>query len=346
MDALARSKNKNRDSHVAFGLPKKVGIIYSDVKREYFPTEAQYITEKDSESDAKNTATYLSNLGVKTFLYPGDSSLPKKLKEDRPDMVFNLVDSVKGNEYLSSIIPGILELLEIPYTGSGILGLSLDHNKFLVKKLLQQIGVPVPNYQLFNTPEDLMDSSLRFPLISKLNEIHGGVEITQDAVSETEKDLRLRLKYLIKTYDQPILVEEFIGGKEITALLLEGFIKKVYLAEKIFTKEEQKYTFVTFEDLWASDEYTTFHYQKYEDSLLNVYVKRAFSILRMADYGKFDVRVDSSGRYFFLDANCNPAFGPKETSTALSTILDMSGLTFYDILKRLMYNTMRDAQGF
>ena len=325
-----------------FKLPNKIGIIYSDVKREYFPTESQYLTEKDAQEDAEAIAKYTKNLGIKTYLYPGNAELPKSLKEDRPNMVFNLVDSVKGNEYLSSTIPGILELLEIPYTGAGILGLSLDHNKFLVKKLLQQIGVPVPHYQLFNTPDDLLDSSLRFPLISKLNEIHGGVEITQEAVTENEKDLRSRLKFLIKTYEQPILVEEFIVGKELTAILLEGSNKKVYLAEKIFTKEEQKYTFVTFEDVWQPG-YDSFHYQRYEDTLLSVYVKRAFSILRMADYGKFDVRVDSSGRYFFLDSNCNPAFGPKEVETAISVILDMYGITFYDILKRLMYNTMRDT---
>ena len=79
MDALARSKNKNLQSYITFSLPKKVGIIYSEVKREYFPTESQYLTEKDSQSDAEITATYLNNLGVKTFLYPGDSNLPKNL---------------------------------------------------------------------------------------------------------------------------------------------------------------------------------------------------------------------------------------------------------------------------
>jgi D-alanine-D-alanine ligase len=117
-------------------------------------------------------------------------------------MVINLVDSVKGDESLSSAIPGVLELLNIPYTGADILGLSLDTNKFLVKKLLQQNGVPVPNYQLFNTPGDYLSPSLRFPLISKLNAIHGSVEITKNAVSETEKHLRERVRRLIRTYKQ------------------------------------------------------------------------------------------------------------------------------------------------
>ena len=338
-------EDKPSSKNNSYNLPKKVGIIYSDVKREYFPTEAQYLTEKDAFQDAQIIASYLKKLGISILLYPASASLPEKLRRDKPEMVLNLAGSIKGNEYLASTIPATLELLEIPYTGAGILGESLSYNKFLIKKLLQQNGIPVPNYQLFNTSTDPIISTLRFPLISKLNEIHGAVEITRNAVSENEKHLRNRLKFLITTYQQPVLVEEFIVGREITAILLEGLNKKVYLTEKVFHKPEEKYLFVTFEDQWLSDKYETFNYQKYQDRLLQEYVKRAFEICKMADYGKFDMRLDSSGRYFFLDANTNPAFGPKETACAMAVILDLYGISFLEILKRLLLNTMRDMAG-
>jgi len=322
--------------------PKTVGIIFSDVKKEYFPTEAQYLTEKDAYHDALVISKYLQKMGIKTFLFPANKTLPEKIKKANPQVAINLVGSVRGNEYLASTIPALLELLEIPYTGAGILGEALSYNKFIIKKLLQQNGVPVPHYQLFNTPSDPLDPTLRFPLISKLNEIHGGVEITSQAVSETEKHLRERLKFLIKTYDQPVLVEEFIVGREITAILLEGLNTKVYFGEKIFQKKE-KYLFTTFEDQWSDKE--TFVYQKYHDPLLKEYVKRAFEVTRMADYGKFDIRLDSSGRYYFVDANSNPAFGPKELDCAIANILDLYGISFVEILKRLLINTLRDAEG-
>lgn len=337
MAQLPNLNNKNNQS-----LPKKVGLIFSDVKREYFPTEEQYLTEKDAKHDAQIIAKYLEKLNIQAFLFPGNADLPKSLKEAKPDMVFNLVGSVKGNEYLSSTIPAILELLEISYTGAGILGESLSYNKFLVKKLFQQNGVPVPNHQLFNTPNDLLNPTLRFPLISKLNEIHGSVEITKDSISETEKHLRERLKFLITTYDQPILVEEFIVGREVTAILLEGLNKKVYLAEKIFTNTQDKYVFTTFENQWLASSEESSTYQKFSDPILKEYVKKAFEISKMADYGKFDIRIDQSGRYFFLDSNSNPAFGPKETDCAISNILDLYGITFEEILKRLMYNTLHE----
>jgi D-alanine-D-alanine ligase len=326
-----------------YKLPRKVAIIYSDVKREFFPTEEQYITEKDAIVNAETISKYLDKMHIRTHLYPGNALLPQKLRKDNPQMVFNLVDSFKGDEFLSSTIPGVLDLLEIPYTGAGILGLALGMNKFLSCKVLQQNGIPVPNFQLFNTPTDYLDPSLRFPLISKLNETHGAVEINQDSISDDEKHLRGRLKYLISTYKQPILVEEFIVGREISAFLLEGLNKKVYLAERVIHKQEGKYSIASFEIQWLDENPNVITYQKYEDPILAEYVRRAFNVTEMVDYGKFDIKVDNSGRYFFIDSNPNPFLGPKEVDAPMANILELHGISFLEILKRLIINTLRDA---
>jgi D-alanine-D-alanine ligase len=339
---LKKPKSKPPKNEPEIKLPKTVGILYSDVQREYFPTEALYITEKDAEQDAHVIARYLETLGLSVLLFPGDANLPGQLRKSKPELVINLVDSVKGVESLASAIPGVLELLGIPNTGADILGLSLDTNKFMVMKLLQQNGVPVPNYQLFSSPEDHLDPAIRFPLISKLNAIHGSVEITQDAVSENEKQLRKRLRFLMRTYRQPVLVEEFISGRELTAIVLRDKKKKVYLAEKVFTHPESKYVFLTFEDQWLTEMNAAFHYVKYEDPLLKEYLKKAFEVTKMAGYAKYDIRQDQSGRYFFIDSNCNPALGPKELDVALSVILDMYGISFSEILEKLILNALWD----
>lgn len=302
------------------------------------------MTEMHAKRDAELIGKYLEELGVVAEYYPGNSTLPELLKKKKPDMVINLVDSFKGQEYLSSTVPGVLDLLEIPYTGAGILGISLGNNKFLTNKLLQQNGIPVPNHQLFVTPTDYMNPTLRYPLISKLNEIHGAVEITKDAVSENEKHLRERLKYLISTYNQPILVEEFIVGREVTTILLEGLNKKVYMADRII-KSDDKFNFATFELQWLDEREDVITYKPYKDPLLMEYVKKAFNVTEMADYGKFDVRIDNSGRYFFIDSNPNPFLGPKEADAPIAYILEMFGVNFQEILKRLLVNTIRDAQG-
>lgn len=335
----------NGDGNGTQTLPQTIAIIYSEVKREYFPTEAQYLTEKDALSDAKEMAGVVEKLGIRTKLYPGDGTLAEALRKDQPDLAINLVGSVKGSEYLASTIPAVLELLQIPYTGADMLGESLNYNKFLIKKLLQQTGLPVPNYQLFNTHRDPLDPTLRFPLISKLNEIHGGVEITKDAVSENDKHLRDRLRFLITTYEQPVLVEEFIVGREITGYLMAGLNKKVYFGEKIFRDDTSKYTFLTFEDQWAEPGWDAYHYQRYQDPILKEYVKRAFEVTKMSNYGKFDVRLDGSGRYYFLDANSNPYISPSDEFSDLKYILNLCKVPYTDVLKRLILNAQREWEG-
>jgi D-alanine-D-alanine ligase len=328
-----------------FCLPNTIAILYSDVRREDFPTEALYITEKDADVDAAAIGKHLEALGVRVMLYPGNAELPERLRRDRPDLVINLVDSVKGDETQAATIPAVLELLEIPYTGTGVLGMSLDTHKFVVHKLLQQNGIPVPHHQLILSPTDYLDPTLRYPLISKLNAIHGSVEIGREAISENERHLRKRLRFLISTYRQPVIVEEYVGGREVTAILLEGMNKKVYMAEKIFANPHKKYTILSFEEQWLTPQGSAFHYVKYDDPVLREYVRRAFDVMQMSDYAKFDIRLERSGRNYFIDSNSNPAFGPKEMDVALSVILDLYGITFSEILKRLIQNTLRDQAG-
>ena len=337
---MAKKKNRIKDSKLDW--PTRVGVVYSHVRREDFPTETQYITEKDAEQHAHVIGEYLGTFGLEVRLYPGDQELAQRLRQDQPEMLFNLVDSVKGKENLAAAIPGVMELLDIPYTGADMLGMALDTNKFFIKELLQRNGLPVPIFQLFTSPDDYLDSTLRFPVISKLNTIHGSVEITSEAVSENEKQLRKRLRKLIRTYDQPVLVEEFVGRREITAILLEGSRKKVYLAEKIFRDTEGPYIFLTFQDQWLTERNAAFHYQPYRDPVLSGLVRKAFDVASMGDYGKFDIRLDEAGRYYFIDTNCNPALGPKEMDVAIAQILDLYGVSFYELLKRLVLNTVRE----
>jgi len=329
----------------SYQLPSKVAILYSDVKREYFSSEEAYLTEKGAEKYSEIVADYTRKLGIEVKLMAGNSSLPSELKIYKPDIVFNFVDTFEGSDRDASIVPGVLELLDIPYVGSGTLGIALSANKYLVSKLLQANGIPVAHSQLFLTANDYIDPTLRFPLISKLNETHGSVELNQDAVSENEKHLRDRLKYLTSRYREQILVEEYIVGREVSAVLLEGLNKKVYIGEKIFTHDEGKYKITSFQVKWGSETKQALSFQRFHDPILKEYTKKAFSVLSMYDYSRFDIRIDESGRYFFLDCNANPFFCPPEVGGSMALILDLYGVSFIDTLKRLMVNTIRDSLG-
>lgn len=318
---------------------KKIAILYSEAKREYFPTEEQYLTEAEVFERAKSLVPYFEKIGYQVEVLPGNNQLPELLaKQGSYDFVLNLVDSVAGKEHLSAAIPAALELLNIPYIGTGMLGLAINSNKFLTKKLLEQAGVPLPRYQLFTNSNEPIDTHLKFPLISKLNEVHGSVEIDQSAVSENEAHLRARLKKLFNTYKQPVLVEEFIVGRELTTYVLEGAIRKVYIGEKLFPDTGEKYKMATFDTVWHGvNEYT---YGRVENNgALETYVRQAFEALKMDDYAKFDVRLDESGRYYFIDCNANPAFG---VECAVGNVLNLYGIGFDEIIRRLIINVHKD----
>lgn len=322
-------------------LPKKVAILYSDVKRQYFRTEQEYLSEEGADLYAAEVAKYVGKMGINVETIAGDNMLASNLQKFDPDMAINLVDSVRGVATLGSSIPGVLEVLHIPYTGAGTLGWSLGCNKFLMYQLLQSSGIPVPTHQLVMSSSDAINPELRYPLFPKLNYEHSSIGVGKDSICTNERELRAKIKDLVTTYKQPVLIDEFIAGIEVTASVLDGMNTKVYAVQRRVGASNDDV--VTFDTKWR--DYLNMTYEKYEDPQLKVLVKEAFELLKMSDYARIDVRIDAAGRYYFIDPNANPFFGPpKETHATYSMILDMHGVSFEESLKRLFYNTLEDAR--
>jgi D-alanine-D-alanine ligase len=323
-------------------LPKKVAIIYSDVKREYFATEEEFITEDNADVYANDIAKYVSKMGIDVASFACDDNIADNLKKYDPSLALNLVDSVRGQTNLGVSIIGLLEILNIPYTGAGTLGWSLGTNKFVMYQLMQSNGIPVPNHQLVSNHNDLIDNELRYPLFPKLNIEHSSIGIDQNSICENERELRAKLKDLLDKYKQPVLIDEFIAGIEVTAAVLESVNTKVYAVQRSTGTDTQQ-DVMTFDKKWKN--WDNINYQKYDAPNLREYVKRAFDILKMSDYARIDLRIDAAGRFYFIDPNANPFFGPpEETHATYSIILDMYGIDFEETLKRIFINTINDAK--
>lgn len=336
-----------RNNHNGGKLPKKIAVLYSDAKRKYFSTYEEYLTEKGAREEAESFIPYLHKLGIKACIIPGNADLTKHLRRERPDMIINTCATVKGYDYLGATIPSTLELLEIPYTGASILGFALGCNKYLIHALLSQHGIPVPRFQLLTTTTTPLDPSLRYPLILKLNEEHSNVEIKRESIVETELELRRRLRYLMKTYEQDVLVSEFIEGREMAVFVFQSQNRKVYATERLIKLPggDPRFQFMDYKLVWQTygQEYEDrLKHIKYHDPLLESYAKRAYVVTNMGSYGKFDVRMDSLGKYYFIDANANCHFGPPECFSELAVTMAMYGVPFHTVLKRLIQNTMRE----
>ncbi len=323
-------------------LPKKVAIIYSDVKREYFTTEEEYIAEEDADVYANDIAKYVTKLGIDVTTFACDDNIANNLKKYGPCMVLNLVDSVRGQSSLGASIIGLLEILNIPYTGAGTLGWSIGTNKFVMYKLMESAGIPIPNHQLVSSYTEMIDPALRYPLFPKLNIEHSSIGIDENSICENEKQLRFKVKELTEKYKQSVLVDEFIAGIEVTAAVLDSVNMKVYPVQRK-TANETREDVMTFDKKWKN--WQNIGYEKYDAPMLKEYVKKTFDVLKMSDYARIDIRIDAAGRFYFIDPNCNPFFGPpEETHATYSIILDMYGISFEETLKRIFINTIKDAK--
>lgn len=318
---------------------KTVVVLYSDARREYFATEEQFKTEEEVYFRSKVISEQLKKIGFNSILLPGNLESILKLKKIRPNVVLNLVDSVEGREDKIASIPAYLDELGIPYTGAGVSGLTINSDKYLTKTILEKSGIPVPEFQLFKNGKEELNNKLKFPLIIKLNQSHGSLEISQESVVENELQLRKRISYLMTKYHQSVIAERYIKGKEITVLMIDDSRKKIILAEERILFKKEKYPLYDFEAAWGEKEiYDAKPFSLNND--LKKQIIKSFEVLQLRDYGRFEIIVDNNN-YFFIDPNANPAFGPYGTTSGpFGYLLYLNKISFDKVAEKIIDNAI------
>jgi D-alanine-D-alanine ligase len=317
---------------------KLVAVAYSYIEREWFPTEEAYEAEREVEHRAEQVVEDLQKLGIEAKGYPGDQYFFTNLLVDKPDLVLNLVDTLRGKDSLQTSVPAALELANIPYTGAGMEGLVIGNDRNLFKQMLKANDILTPEFQYIIKRGTKIDDKLGLPLIVKLNEGGGSVGIDNHAVKETFEEAQNKVDEMIKTYRTPVIVERFIDGPEITAVVFDdGECKHVFLGKKKFgMKPDGKHSFTSLESYSNPHSYT---YKMVDAELadkIGPLAIKAFTVLHNRDYAKFDIRVDEQAQLpYFTDANPNTAFGP-QPGLPLTEVLAMYGIKFETVLASLM----------
>jgi D-alanine-D-alanine ligase len=316
---------------------KLVAVAFSHVEREWFPTEEAYKAELEVEERANEVLEVLGKLGVPAKGYPGDQYFLSNVQIDKPDLVLNLVDTLRGKDALQTSVPAALELTNIPYTGADMQGLVIGNNRHLIKQLLTAYGIPTPAFQFITRAGTSIQEDLGLPLIVKLNESGGSVGIDNNAVKETLDEAQQQVDQMIKTYKIPVVVERFVDGPELTVVVFDdGKQKHVFMGEKQFrSKPDGKHYFTSLES-YDFDSYT---YKRPDDELAGKVTRlaqKAYKGLLFNDYAKFDVRVDDeTGTPYFTDCNPNTAFGPS-TGLPFTEVLGLYGISFEQALASLL----------
>jgi len=323
---------------------KFVTVAFSHLEREWFPTKDAYDAEVEVEERAKEVVEIIESLGIKAKASPGDQYFLTNLLVDKPDVVLNLVDTLKGKDELQTSVPAALELSNIPYTGAGMAGLVIGNDRNLTKRLLIGYDIPTPAFQFIRRSGTAIQEELGLPLIVKLNNSGGSVGIDNHAVKESYREAQKKVKQMITTYHNPVIVEQFIDGPEITVCVFDDGLKKhVFMAEKVFRKKpDGKYFFTSHE---SYDDLHAYSYKFVEEPLRTKIAQlavRAFHGLYHKDYAKFDIRYDDrTNTPYFTDSNPNTAFGP-DMGLPFTEVAAMHGARFELLVACLLQKYAKD----
>jgi D-alanine-D-alanine ligase len=281
------------------------------------------------------------------------------LRRDPPDVVVNLCESLVADSRGEMAVPCLLDLLGIPYTGSSALALGLALHKHKAKELLASRGVPTPEFCLVEHVEEVVRVELPFPLIVKPCREDASTGIDFDAVVTDRRQLARAARYVLRTFEQPALVERYIEGREIYIPLLGNApTRPLPLTEIHFGRAfADKPKIVSYRAKWHAASPECIDSPALPCTLESAVERRlvdtamdAFDALECRDYGRVDIRLSDDGQPYVIDINPNcdlhPSAGFARAALAAGTSYPQLALALVEIaLGRCNGNTTNRPAG-
>lgn len=313
------------------------------VRREGLPED--YYSECDAPETVRAITQALEARGDEVLPVEADRRLPAWLQAHPVDLAFNIAEGFSGPAR-EARVPALLELLEIPYTGAGVLTLALALDKAKSKLLFRSAGVPTPRFQVFTDPQQVLCPELSYPLIVKPNREGSGKGIWASSVVRDEAALRAHVRLIFERYGQEALVEEFIEGMELTVGIL---------AEEVLPVLE-----VDFSRCGPSGEFFySWRMKEYQgDAGLNLTPRfwcparlapertravekvawAAAAALDARELARVDIRLHPDGIPYVLEVNPLPGLDPEESN--LPMMVRAAGLSYETLIHRLVDRAM------
>jgi D-alanine-D-alanine ligase len=295
--------------------------------------------DADSEHEILFTAEFVQRTLTRTGYEARTLSVSREpgvlldgLRELRPDVVFNLFEGLADSTETEAHVAGILEWLEIPYTGCPYQTLCLARSKHLTKHVLMGAGLPTARFFVVDDVP-VETCPLDWPLIVKPAAQDASVGVDQGSVVTDIDRLNDRVAYLLENYGPPVLIEEFIRGREFSIGVVEtSELLVLPVSEILFVEKDPDFwPIVTYDAKWKPG---TRDYEatppKYPARVsprlgdkLQALARRAFRLLGCRDYARVDFRVRGNKPYI-LEVNPNPDFSPV---AGLSGGLESAGIS-------------------
>lgn len=259
-----------------------------------------------------------------------------------PDAIFNAVESFAGRSRLEGAFAGLIELTGVPCTGNPAATLYLAQDKERAKAVLRGSGVPVAPGGALSRPDAPLPPGLRFPLFVKTRYEDASHGITSANVCADETALRRRAAELIAAYDQDVLVEEFLPGREIYAALLDGELLPLSEIDYrvLAAVAPGAPPIVTYDGKWVDDSPdcrgTPAIAAELDGALqeeIASLARRAFQALGCRGYARVDFKLDRDGRPVVLEVNPNPDISP---DAGFARAAARAGIKYEELIERIV----------
>jgi len=294
----------------------RVGVTYN-LRKDFAHSENQPVDsleEFDAEETIDAMKAVLEGEGHEVIKLGGGPGLIDRLKQTALDIVFNIAEGFQGRNR-EAHIPALLEFMNIPYTGSDPLTLSVTLDKSMAKRIVKSEAIPTPRFRKVRGLEDLHRLDLSYPLFVKLCDEGSSKGVRLNSRVGDRNALEERVGWLLKTYGPPVLVEEFVSGPEFTVGVLGNAhpevlgvmqveIKGVPLDQAIYSLEIKRE--------W--EKRVVYHCPARIDQALLGQIEevavRAYQVLDCRDVSRVDIRVGKDGIPYFLEINPLPGLSP------------------------------------
>ncbi len=255
--------------------------------------------------------------------------MPRVIEGQRPGMVFNMAYGIQGVSRYTHL-PAILEMLGVPYVGSNPLAHGLALDKVIAKIVFQNAGLPTPAFWNFASPQDVFDD-LTFPVIvkPKMEAVSYGIRVV-----DNESDLRDAVKHIIDEFQQHVLVEQFIPGREFAVGLLGNGPPEVLPIVEIDLEGDPTAIQTARDKLKKPrDKICPAELSKEKAEEIRNLVQRAFRSLELFDFARVDLRMDADGNLYILEINSMASLG---LTGAYVHAAKTAGYTYESLINRIL----------
>jgi len=275
-----------------------------------------------------------------------------KLKELKPDIVFNFAEGLNGFNR-ESHIPAMLEMLQIPYSGSDALTLGICLDKSRAKEILTCHKIPNAKFVVANQMEDIAKTKFDFPLIVKPISEGSSKGIFSSSFVKNAKELEDEVSRILLSYNQPALIEEFLPGREFTVAVL-GNGEDIQILPIIEIRYEDfpqdVVPLYSYEAKWILDtkenEFDVFECPAKLDKQLEERIKetvlRTYNVLKCKDWSRIDVRLDKNGVPNIIEINPLPGIMPDPNeNSSFPKAARAAGMNYNQMIQRVLYSAAK-----